>query len=69
MSRFSYVIMNSIFQIVDENTHFENDAGGGSGTYTPLSGLYKVNPLLHSYYNLNADANFEANATGPSYKN
>jgi len=56
-------VMNSIFQIVDENTHFENDAGGGSGTYTPLSGLYKVNPLMHSYYNLNADANFEANAT------
>ena len=37
-------VMNSIFQIVDENTHFENDAGRGSGTYTPLSGLYKVNP-------------------------
>ena len=56
-------VMESIFQIVDENTHFENDAGGGSGTYTPLSGLYKVNPLLHSYYNLNADASLNANAT------
>jgi len=48
--------LRSVFQIVDENNHFENDAGGGSGTYTPLSGLYKVNPILHSYYNLNADA-------------
>jgi len=55
--------LRSIFQIVDENIHFENDAGGGSGTYTPLSGLYKVNPILHSYYNLNSDASFNANST------
>ncbi len=48
--------LRSIFQIVDENTHSENDAGGGSGTYTPLSSLYKVNPILHSYFNLNSDA-------------
>lgn len=56
-------VLNSIFQIVDENTHFENDPGGGSGTYTPLSGLYKVNPFMHSYYNLNADASLNVNST------
>ena len=56
-------VVNSIFQIVDENTHFENSSSGGSGTYTPLSGNYKLNPLSHSYYNLNADASFDANAT------
>ncbi|MDC1221100.1 T9SS type A sorting domain-containing protein [Salibacteraceae bacterium] len=56
-------VMQSIFQIVDENTHFENDVAGGSGTYTPLSSLYKVNPLLHSYYNLNSDASSAPNAT------
>ena len=47
-------VLRSIFQIVDENTHFENDSGGGSGTYTPLSGKYKLNPVLHSYYSINS---------------
>ena len=47
-------VLRSIFQIVDENTHFENDPGGGSGTYTPLSGKYKLNPVLHSYYSINS---------------
>ncbi len=48
-------MMRSIFQMVDENTHYENDPGGGSGEYSPLSGLFKLNPILHSYYNLNSD--------------
>jgi hypothetical protein len=56
-------LMNSVFQIVDKNTHFENDPKGGSGVYTPLSGLYKINPIVHSYYNLNSTANFEVNST------
>ena len=56
-------VMRSIFQIVDENTHFENDQAGGSGAYTPLSGLYKVNPILHSYYNLNSDVSSGVNST------
>ena len=56
-------VMNSIFQIVDENTHLENHPAGGSGAYTPLSGLYKLNPLMHSYYNLNSDASFGVNST------
>ena len=56
-------MMRSIFQILDKNTHFENDAGGGSGTYTPLSGLYKVKPIMHSYFNLNSTASFEVNST------
>ena len=47
-------VLRSIFQIIDENTHFENDSGGGSGTYTPLSGKYKLNPVLHSYYSINS---------------
>ena len=48
-------LLRSVFQIIDENTHFENDPGGGSGTYTPLSGLYKLNPILHSYYSISSD--------------
>jgi len=61
-------MMRSIFQIVDENIHYENDAGGGSGTYTPLSGLYKLNPLLHSYYNVNSNSSNDATCTdGGSY--
>ena len=48
-------LLRSVFQIIDENTHFENDPGGGSGTYTPLSGLYKINPILHSYYSISSD--------------
>ena len=57
-------VLRSIFQIVDENTHFENDPGGGSGTYTPLSGQYKLNPFLHSYYSINSDSNsFSVNTT------
>ena len=28
---------------------------GGSGIYTPLSGKYKLNPVLHSYYSINSD--------------
>ena len=56
-------LMNSVFQIVDKNTHFENDSKGGSGVYTPLSGLYKISPSVHSYYNLNSTANFEVNST------
>ena len=48
-------LLRSVFQIIDENTHFENDPGAGSGTYTPLSGLYKLNPVLHSYYSINSD--------------
>ena len=46
-------MMRSIFQLVDQNTHAENDAGAGSGTYTPLNDKYKVNPLLHSLFSLN----------------
>ena len=61
-------MMRSIFQLVDENTHAENDIGAGSGTYTPLSGSYKVNPYLHSYYHLNSTASNVANCTdGGSY--
>lgn len=56
-------MLRCIFQIVDENTHYENDAGAGSGTYTPLSGYYKINPFLHSYYNLNSTSTFDANST------
>ena len=57
------LVMNSIFQIVDENSHLENHTAGGSGVYNPLSGLYKLNPLMHSYYNLNSDASFVVNST------
>ena len=61
-------MMRSVFQLVDENTHFENDIGAGSGTYKPLSGSYKVNPYLHSYYHLNSDTAYNANCTdGGSY--
>ena len=56
-------VLNSIFQVVDENTNSENDSGGGSGTFTPLSGLYKVTPLMHSYYNMNSDSLYNLNAT------
>ncbi len=49
-------VLRSIFQIIDENTHFENDPAGGSGTYTSLSGLYKLNPVLHSYHSINSDS-------------
>tara|TARA_B110000879_G_C11174179_1_gene515096 strand:- start:1928 stop:4078 length:2151 start_codon:yes stop_codon:yes gene_type:complete len=56
-------MMRSIFQLVDENTHQENDAGGGSGTYTPLSGLYKANPIMHSYFSLNSTSSFGLNST------
>ena len=52
-------VLNAIFQIVDQNTHFENSSTGGSGTYTELSGLYKLKPLNHSYYNINANDSFE----------
>ena len=48
-------LLRSVFQIIDENIHFENDPGGGSGTYTALSGKYKLNPVLHSYYSINSD--------------
>jgi hypothetical protein len=61
-------MMRSIFQMVDENTHFENNIGAGSGPYTPLSGSYKLNPFLHSYYSVNSDASNNANCTdGGSY--
>lgn len=56
-------MMRSIFQILDENTHSENDAGGGSGTYTPLSNLYKLKPIMHSYFNLNSTDSFGVNST------
>lgn len=56
-------LMRSIFQIVDRNTHFENDPGGGSGTYTPLSGEYRITPVLHSYYSMNASSADVANST------
>lgn len=56
-------MLRCVFQIVDENTHYENDPGAGSGTYTPLSGFYKVNPFLHSYYNLNSSSSYDANST------
>ncbi len=61
-------MMRSFFQIVDENTHYENDPGAGSGPYTPLSGVYKLTPLLHGYYNVNSDSTNAANCTdGGSY--
>ena len=53
-------MLRSIFQIVDKNTHFENDQGGGSGTYTPLSDTYRLSPILHSYYDLNSDGSSSA---------
>ena len=61
-------LLRGVFQIVDENSHFENGVSGASGTYMPLTGLYKGNPFLHSYYNLNSNSTFDAISTdGGSY--
>ncbi|MGL1889265.1 MAG: T9SS type A sorting domain-containing protein [Reichenbachiella sp.] len=49
-------LLSSIFQLIDAATHEENDSGAGSGTYTPLTGTYKLTPILHSYFALNSDA-------------
>ncbi len=56
-------MMRSLFQLVDKNTHSENDAGAGSGTYTPLADQYKINPVLHSYYSINANSADDALCT------
>lgn len=48
--------LRSIFQIVDINTHEDNNT-------VPLSGQYRVNPFLHSYYAINSSAGGEANVT------
>lgn len=42
-------LMRSIFQMVDINTHLDQQE-------TSLSGLYRLNPMLHSYYGMNSDA-------------
>lgn len=49
-------MLRSIFQIVDINTHLDN-------TEVPLSGEYRLNPMLHSYFGMNADAGGTANLT------
>ncbi|MDP4764658.1 MAG: T9SS type A sorting domain-containing protein [Salibacteraceae bacterium] len=60
--------MRSVFQMVDKNSAFENASSGGSGTYTPLSNTYKLNPLLHSYYHINSNGSNEAiNTDGGTY--
>ncbi|MEQ9266386.1 MAG: T9SS type A sorting domain-containing protein [Balneolaceae bacterium] len=46
-------LMRSIFQIVDINTHLAN-------TETPLAGQYRMNPMLHKYFGLNADTDNSA---------
>jgi hypothetical protein len=56
-------MMRSIFQILDENTHFENDPGEGSGTYESLNGFYTVKPIMHSYFSLNSTSSSGVNST------
>lgn len=41
-------LLRSVFQMVDVNTHLDNDE-------TPLAGQYQVKPFLHSYYSVNAN--------------
>lgn len=44
-------VMHSLFQLVDVNADLNN-------TETPLAGRYQVNPVMHSFFAWNADANF-----------
>lgn len=46
-----------------KNTHFENDPGGGSGTYESLNGFYTVKPIMHSYFSLNSTSSSGVNST------
>ncbi|MEO9475713.1 MAG: T9SS type A sorting domain-containing protein [Cyclobacteriaceae bacterium] len=56
-------MLHSIFQIIDIATHEENDPDGGSGTYQPLTGKYKLVPFLHSYFAINSADNADLNVT------
>ena len=49
-------LMRSIFQIVDINTHLDQQE-------TPLSGEYQMNPMLHSYFGINASSESAAYLT------
>ncbi len=42
-------LLRSIFQAVDINSHANNQE-------VPLAGQYRLNPFLHSYYSIDADA-------------
>ncbi len=44
-------VMHSLFQLVDINADLNN-------TDSPLAGKYQVNPVMHSFFAWNADANF-----------
>ncbi|MEQ8473612.1 MAG: T9SS type A sorting domain-containing protein [Marinoscillum sp.] len=44
-------LLRSIFQIVDINTHADNND-------IPLAGNYRLNPFLHSYYAMNSDDDY-----------
>ncbi|MEQ9378139.1 MAG: T9SS type A sorting domain-containing protein [Imperialibacter sp.] len=46
-------LLRGIFQAVDINTHDNNET-------TPLAGQYRLNPFLHSYYSIDADATGKA---------
>lgn len=49
-------VMRGIFQMVDINTHEDNNT-------VALAGEYRLNPFLHSYFALNASAGNAANIT------
>ena len=49
-------VSRSIFQIVDTNTHLDQQE-------IPLAGVYSINAFLHSYYSLNAIADGQAALT------
>ncbi|MCR9252849.1 MAG: T9SS type A sorting domain-containing protein [bacterium] len=43
-------LLSGIFQLVDANTHKDQDEGHTD--FVPLSGTYRLNPFLHSYFGL-----------------
>lgn len=49
-------LFRSIFQMVDINTHLDNNS-------IALTGEYRLNPFLHSYFGLNSSANNELIST------
>lgn len=49
-------MLSSIFQIVDINTHEDNNT-------VALAGQYRLNPFLHSYYALNSASDNSTNIT------
>lgn len=54
-------LLKGIFQVVDINTHLDNDETHDN--YAALGEGYRLNPFQHSYYSINAADNSDMNCT------